>query len=313
MQTVSLKKIPQADMNYYFQRLFPPVLPTANPRDKYDIAIEQRHIYIYGKQGRGKTNVTKLIVNRAVEFYGSNNVSIQRTNAEYFGQILEGDWEKKPIQIIILEDATDIGIPKDQAAAFFRIRHKMFEKTGLREGLCLMVFCCHRLHETPIALRSDYDSLLILGAPMNDWDINFIESKVGEESIKLLDDADERGEKGNIIVTYRRKFLGITKIPKLMFNVPIRDVDDPTPIQVPQTIKVHQEPPLAHHGYKIRHCITERVLFALLLATPWLMAYAVLQNRTLSTALQTIEMGVAVSGAYIAVRFHRIMFGKAST
>jgi len=121
-----------------------------------------------------------------------------------------------------------VGIPKDELADFFRIRHKMCEKTGAREGLVVMVFCCHRLHETPIALRSDYDSLLVLGVPMNDWDYNFIASKVGEESVKFLDEADENNEKGNIIVTYRRKFLGITKIPKLTFSIPVRNVIPPT-------------------------------------------------------------------------------------
>lgn len=221
---VDLRKVPTADLNYYFDRLMPRNLPVVDPNDKYDNAIEQRHIYIYGKQGKGKTNVTKLIVNRAVQTYGSFNVAVQRTNAENFRQLLEGNWERKLIQVIILEDATDVGIPKDELAAFFRIRHKMYEKTGAREGLVIVIFCCHRLHETPIALRSDYDSLLVLGVPMNDWDYNFIASKVGVESVEILDEADENNEKGNVIVTYRRKFLGIAKIPKLTFDIPIRDI-----------------------------------------------------------------------------------------
>jgi hypothetical protein len=200
------------------------------PEPVYDIEVPSTSRFIANgihSHNSGKTNVTKLIVNRAVETYGAFNVAVQRTNAENFRQLLDGDWERKPIQVIILEDATDVGIPKDELADFFRIRHKMYEKTGAREGLVIMIFCCHRLHETPIALRSDYDSLLVLGVPMNDWDYNFIASKVGIESVEVLDEADENNEKGNVIITYRRKFLGIAKIPKLTFSIPIRDITLP--------------------------------------------------------------------------------------
>jgi intein/homing endonuclease len=200
------------------------------PEPVYDIEVPSTSRFIANgihSHNSGKTNVTKLIVNRAVETYGAFNVAVQRTNAENFRQLLEGNWERKPIQVIILEDATDVGIPKDELADFFRIRHKMYEKTGAREGLVIMIFCCHRLHETPIALRSDYDSLLVLGVPMNDWDYNFIASKVGIESVEVLDEADENNEKGNVIITYRRKFLGIAKIPKLTFSIPIRDITPP--------------------------------------------------------------------------------------
>jgi hypothetical protein len=312
METISLPQIPTADMEYYFNRLMPRNFPTANPQDKYDVAIEQRHVYIYGKQGKGKTNVTKLLVNRAAELYGECNLSVQRANAEHFGRILTAQWEKKPIQIVILEDASDVEIPKYMLASFFRIRHIMFKKTGLREGLVIVIFCCHRLHETPIALRSDYDSLLILGAPMNDWDVNFVESKVGEKSANLLEDAEERGEKGNVLVTYRRKFLGLWKIPKLMFNIPIRDMEEL--MQAEEQAFAEQSEWEEEESFSLKKLVVTRIikrprlesiLFALLLIEPWLASYAVSRNTTLQTAMSAISCSLLLSGAYLWIRFEK--------
>jgi hypothetical protein len=52
----------------------------------------------------------------------------------------------------------------------------MEERRGLRGGLCIILFTCHRLHSTPLAFRSEYDALMIQSAPVNDWDHDLIEA-----------------------------------------------------------------------------------------------------------------------------------------
>ena len=83
-----------------------------------------------------------------------------------------------------------------------------------RDGLCLFVFLCHRFHDTPISFRSDYDSLIVLSAPMNDYDVNFIQSKIGHEGISLLDEAELKGMRGLAAITVRRHLRGVMRFPR---------------------------------------------------------------------------------------------------
>jgi hypothetical protein len=147
---------------------------------------------------------------------------------------------------------------------------------------------------------------------MNDWDVNFIESKVGEESANFLEDAEERGEKGNILVTYRRSFLGLWKIPKLMFNIPIIDIEEV--MQAELEASTEQSAWEEEESFKPKRPVVsriikqprlERILLAFLLVEPWLASYAVSRNTTLQTAMEAISCSLLLSGAYLWIRFEK--------
>jgi hypothetical protein len=180
----------------------------------HDNAIEQRHIIVYGRQGVGKTNCANWIVNQAVKRYGEDQVNVQRAMGENFHDLLTSSkWTRQRIQILVVEDLTNVKLRDEELRDFFRIRHFMNQQTGLLEGLCLVVFTCHRFHDTPISFRSDHDGLLVLSAPTNDFDIQFIKRKITEKDLELLDKAEANGQLGLAIITYRRSLIGYLELP----------------------------------------------------------------------------------------------------
>ncbi|MGA2971873.1 MAG: hypothetical protein ABSE39_04515 [Candidatus Bathyarchaeia archaeon] len=212
-----------------------------------DNAIEQRHIIIYGRQGVGKTNCVNWLVQQAVIRYGKERVNVQSESGENFGSLLVSrNWTNQPVQILVVEDLTNVTFKRHggEIRDFFLIRHIMAQRTGLMEGICLVIFTCHRYHDTPISFRSDYDGLIVLSAPTNDFDLKFIERKVTQNGIEILDKAESDGRLGVAVVAYRRSLLGFVQIP-LASPVETGHKEAPVPYAVtystPQSTHVTQD------------------------------------------------------------------------
>lgn len=199
-------------VNEYLQLLLPKELPESIDRE--DNAIKQRAILIYGRQGSGKTNTARIIVQGIKDVYGAKYVSVQWVEAENFRSVLESKWSNRPIQVINLGDITDVELSEDDAKDFFRIRHIMAEKTGRREGLCVIIFTLHRFHDMPKSFRSDYDSLIVHSLPMNDYDFNFIENKITSEGVRKLEAVEAQETPGLAIVSVRRHLLATIQFPR---------------------------------------------------------------------------------------------------
>jgi hypothetical protein len=180
----------------------------------HDNAIEQRHIIVYGRQGVGKTNCANWIVSEAIKRYGEDEVNVQKAMGENFHDLLTSSkWTRQRVQILVVEDLTNVKLRDEDLRDFFRIRHFMAQQTGQLEGLCLVVFTCHRFHDTPISFRSDHDGLIVLSAPTNDYDVQFITRKITSNGIEMLDKAEADGRRGFAIVTYRRSLIGYIELP----------------------------------------------------------------------------------------------------
>ncbi len=251
-KTEDILAIKEVTRKEYLDALLPELpLPKSMGKDN---AIEPRILYLVGGQDRGKTNDTLDIVNSVAELFGARNLFVQRALAEHFDLISTSKWERKSGQVIMVEDLTGVTIPKETLVDFFRYRHIMFERTGLREGLCLIIFCCHRLYETPLSFRSEYDGLHILSAPTNRWDRDFVESVVGEDGLQFLDNIDANGfcaickisfnnreaarehqtetghntktrQRGPVLLVLRNTFLGMAMVPRIRACVvPIHDI-----------------------------------------------------------------------------------------
>ena len=209
---VEVGKLSTISVSEYVRRLVPRDLPKS--LDREDNAIKLRTVLIFGREESGKSNTAQIIIDELKKTYGSKNVGSQWFQAENFRTALESKWPRKPIQILVCEDITNVKLTDDDAKDFFRMRHIMAERTGKREGLCVCIFTLHRFHDMPKSFRSDYDSLIVLSLPMNDWDFNFIANKIMQDGVKILEQAEADEAHGQAIVSVRRHLLAVTEFPR---------------------------------------------------------------------------------------------------
>lgn len=182
--------------------------------DKEDNAIKQRTVIVYGRQESGKSNVARILVDEVKAVYGAKNVGVQWFQAEKFRSALEAKWPKKPVIVLVIEDITDVKMADADAKEFFRVRHIMARQTGKLEGICICVFTLHRFHDMPTSFRSDYDSLIVLSLPMNDYDYKFIETKITPEGVNGLKESEANESHGLAVVSVRRHLLGLVQFPR---------------------------------------------------------------------------------------------------
>jgi hypothetical protein len=182
--------------------------------DEEDNAIKQRTVIVYGRQDSGKTNTACVIAQAVRDLYGPKQVTIRTVPAEEFRSILDSKWSSRPVQVIVLEDTTDVEFTEKEAKEFFRIRHVMAERANRRDGLCVVVFTLHRFHDMPISFRSDYDSLIVHSVPMNDYDYNFIERKITRAGVDKIERAEAEDTRGLAIVSVRRHLLAAVQFPR---------------------------------------------------------------------------------------------------
>jgi hypothetical protein len=219
-------EVPQADIAYYFNQIFPRSFRPSDVTDPYDNAIEQVSIHVYGKVGIGKSNIPKLVANEAVRRFGPGRVSVRVAKAKDTVLLLNSPWEPKPVQILVLEDATKVNLSDETQSELFNIRHKMAHQTGLREGLCIVIITCHKFQGgTEVSLREDYDSLIIMSRPKNPFARRFFESITGKSALDLLHDHVKRREQGYILITHECDFLGIARVPKLRYPTTINMIE----------------------------------------------------------------------------------------
>jgi hypothetical protein len=304
-----MKHVPEADLDYYFDRLLPRDLPEADPQDETDCAIKKRHIYILGREDRGKDNTAKWIENEAASRYGKKRVSVDLADAQDFGVMLRTKWRHTDIQFKMINDATEVSIPSEEIHSFFTIRHEMMKRTGFRSGLCATVMLCHRIHNTPASMREGgYDSLLILSPPAKgSWDWNFLKNLVGEAALKELQKRDIEAQldssgqkKGYMLVIYENEFLGITKIPKLRFASKVREIEasetqlDGRLANGRQNVNVQVPVPLK-----------EKALLLAMTLFPWLAIYSIIRYPYAYLAI--VGLSAIPSAGYVAARISRYL------
>jgi hypothetical protein len=207
-----LSTIQELTVDEYLQALLPRALPES--LDDEDNAIKQRVLIVYGRQESGKSNTARVIIQGIKDLYGYKTVTARTVPAEDFRSILDSKWSARPVQVIALEDITDVELTEADARDFFRIRHIMADRTGRLDGLCVVIFTLHRFHDMPKSFRSDYDSLIVHSVPMNDYDYQFIENKITRAGVKMLEAAEIREEHGLAIVSVRRHLLATVQFPR---------------------------------------------------------------------------------------------------
>jgi len=222
-------------LDEFLDRLYPPphLFLTGTAIDN---AIKERHLFIFGGQGEGKTATAIFLVEEAVRRYGLELVHAYRqviNASEDLSYILENVWLQKPIVIILIEDTTNIALRDEHLVPFFRIRDEMEKATCQREGLVLTIFSGHRFHDTPKSLRSDMDFMLFKSVPTDKWDRDFVKAIVGEEAITALEQSEKKRlaepqRIGDTFIIHKHERLGLGVFPK-----PTATKDNFTPFYSP--------------------------------------------------------------------------------
>jgi hypothetical protein len=206
------EQLPTISVSDYVDHLVPRELDSS--LDDEDNAIEPRKVIIFGREKSGKSNDAQIIIDELKRIYGTKEVGAVWFKAENFREAIKGKWPSKKVMVFVFEDITDAGLSDADAKELFRMRHLIEERTGQREGLCMCIFTVHSFYDMPRSFRTDYDSLVVLSLPMNDWDFRFIQSKITREGVKVLEDAEETGARGKAIVSVRRSLLAVTQFPR---------------------------------------------------------------------------------------------------
>jgi hypothetical protein len=292
------KTLPSVDLDEYFDRLFPDELFQASS-DPDDNAIEQFILYVNGDMFSGKSNTSKLVVNQAVKHYGRGNVAVTSANARDFASMIHAKWEKKFCQILLVKDATKVVIPDSVLADFFTIRHIMKERTGLREGICVIVFETHRIQGTPLDTRTNYAGVLLTSAPLAKWDRDFYRNEygIGKAELNLLSAAKEKREKGWLLITRENTFLGAAKIPRLSFATKVREIKGDEEIQVSNGKK-------GNPTTSVPVPRKETLLLLGMVLFPWLTVYVGIHYPG-TNLLVLIALGVVLPTSYGLARFSR--------
>ena len=107
--------------------------------------IMQKQIFVYGKQGSGKTELMRGIAEYLAEKYGAENINVRIAKGDLEILINKG-LENKLVNFLICDDATLEKIPRQTLIDFFRIRHLLKERTKRNNGLVITAIISHRFH-----------------------------------------------------------------------------------------------------------------------------------------------------------------------
>ena len=150
--------------------------------------IIQLNVIIYGRQGSGKTELCKKIASTIADKYGSENS--QAVFSRNLKKLLDFNWTSgKKINILVAEDLTAQEPSKEELRNFFTIRHIMYKKTGLSNGLIITISTVHRYYSLDTSLRSNTDIIFFLSGATNPYDRNritsFLDERISDRLIEL--------------------------------------------------------------------------------------------------------------------------------
>lgn len=163
---------------HYFDTLFPTpqlLLDSRTPVFK--------NVIIYGAQGFGKTECARSIAYKATQYYGTKYCNIA-ISSDLKKLLLEG-LRPRPINILIAEDLTLRKVEPETLSNYYRIRHLAMRR-GIKKGLILSIITLHDFYAVPKALRSYFDSLILVQPPTNKFDYNLFRSYVNSDTMEKL-------------------------------------------------------------------------------------------------------------------------------
>lgn len=157
--------------------------------------VKQILIIIAGTMGIGKTTLVENMIKKIRSFYGeerTNTVYTQVSTEVLMEYAFKGnpdrDWDaKKPIQIIIFDDATSVKLTSKDQRVFCSVRHKMMEDTGMKEGIIYSILVTHDWYRLdPNFRRNALVTCFLSVSPLDQYSRREYGKILGETGVNFL-------------------------------------------------------------------------------------------------------------------------------
>jgi len=185
-----LRDITEEFYSYIFPNISKIVNNPITPYDSEMNHIKLKVILLYAKQGVGKTETVRAIVEKGVEKYGLNYVNASSVEEGQLRLLLEYGLNDKLINILFCDNITLAKVNNSTIRQFFKIRHYWKQLTNRNYGYLLAILATHRIHATPLELRTNLDAIIFRNAPTSPWDRSVVKKFIGEEATEYLDYLD---------------------------------------------------------------------------------------------------------------------------
>lgn len=122
-------------------------------KDSSDERVKQMLLIIVGTMGIGKTKLVENMIHELQTRYAKQgletNAVLTRVSTEvllehcFRGNPNKGWDARKPVQIIVFDDATSVKLSLADQQRLCALRHRMMEETGLKEGIIYSILITH--------------------------------------------------------------------------------------------------------------------------------------------------------------------------
>jgi len=157
--------------------------------------VKQILIIIAGTMGIGKTTLVENIIAKIQEFYGLENVNTVYTQVStevlmeyaFKGNPHRGWNAKKPVQVIIFDDATAFKLSTNDQRVFCSMRHRMMENTGQKEGIIYNILVTHDWYRLdPNFRRNAIVTCFLSVSPLDQYSRREYGNILGDDGVKYL-------------------------------------------------------------------------------------------------------------------------------
>ena len=204
------------------------------PQADYDFnAIRFRNLVIFGSMGSGKSELTRSMLEKVVEFYGEENVNGVYTDTGRIGWMLKYGLDERLVQFLLCDDLTLCPISKEELREWFKIRHHWKRLTGRNTGYVISVLTCHRLFGVPIELRTNADCIIVRNDTLNPYDHSILRRFIGKEGIEDLNEIELKREEDPSHMSYS---IFNNRFSKGILNIPMGKVNYLKELGVPISV-----------------------------------------------------------------------------
>ncbi len=170
---------------------------------KGENAILPLKIICLGGQQSGKTTFVEMFYNILCNYYEEKNVHAVIHKDKLTGLLMHG-FQKKFVNLLVSNDFTYNQASLFDLRQFMRLRHYMFERTGLQQALAAVILNLHQLagKGSERGYRIFIDLFILLQYPTDSWTRDYFQKYIPAiylEFLKLIDEkkkeAKKRGDK----------------------------------------------------------------------------------------------------------------------
>lgn len=159
------------------------------PQVPYTInSIHWENNLIYGRPDVGKTELIRLVAQKAAERYSPELMAARNVghNMDRFLNMPVFD-VGKPIWLFMFDDLTGIKLNEQQRNTWFELRHSMAKKVG-PIGLLMTWLVTHEYFSIPKYLRQGITCMFVksLPNPANTYDYAWLRRVIGDKGLQFL-------------------------------------------------------------------------------------------------------------------------------